>query len=484
MNEELRTGLNHASSRKARIRELSDRLAGERHEWLQRNAFFHEQDSHYLRSLVAPRSNVLMLGCGTGDLLHSLEPAVAVGVDFSGAMIAEAERRFPAYDFLCGDIEDPACLESVSGTFDYIIIPDTIGSMEDCQTSLSQLHRLCRPETRLIIAYHSWLWEPVLRIAEWTGCKMPQVEQNYLSTEDIANLMKLAGFGVVKREWRQLLPLRLWGLGSFVNRYIATLPVVRRLCLRNYVVGRSLQQIRDLHTCSVIVPCRNERGNVEAVVTRTPEFSEHLEIIFVEGHSVDGTLDEIRRVIAACPGRDIKVTQQRGVGKADATYTGFDMAAGDVVMILDADLTTPPEQLPRFWNVLRSGQGEYVNGSRLVYPMERDAMRFLNLVANRGFSMLFTWLLNQRYTDTLCGTKAMAREDYLRMKSLQGFFGDFDPFGDFFLIMASSKLSLGMTEIPVNYAARIYGETQIQRFRNGVQLLRMVFHCYRKLKAF
>jgi glycosyltransferase involved in cell wall biosynthesis len=208
-----------------------------------------------------------------------------------------------------------------------------------------------------------------------------------------------------------------------------------------------------------------------------------MEVIFVEGHSADGTWDEILRVQAAHPQWDIKAVQQKGKGKADAVFTAFDLARGDVLFILDADLTMPPEQLPKFWQALKSGRGEFVNGSRLVYPMESDAMRLLNLIANKTFSLLFTWLLSQRFTDTLCGTKVLRRADYARLKAGRAYFGDFDPFGDFDLIFGAAKLGLKVVEVPIRYASRSYGETQISRFRHGVMLLRMVLFAFLRIKA-
>jgi glycosyltransferase involved in cell wall biosynthesis len=233
----------------------------------------------------------------------------------------------------------------------------------------------------------------------------------------------------------------------------------------------------------VIVPARNERGNIEPAVRRIPRFADDIEIIFVEGHSTDGTWEEIERVAAAYPQYDIKTMRQRGVGKADAVFSAMDRARGDVVMILDADLTMPPEQLPKFWHAIRSGKGEFVNGSRLVYPMEDEAMRFLNLVANRLFSILFTWLLSQRLTDTLCGTKVLRRSDYERLRQGRAYFGDFDPFGDFDLLFGASKLGLKIVEVPIRYGNRAYGETQISRFRHGVMLLRMVLFAFLRVKA-
>jgi hypothetical protein len=349
---------------------------------------------------------------------------------------------------------------------------------------LQGLHRLCTRETRLVIVYYSHLWDPLLTLAEWAGLRMPQPPQNVLSPADVRALADLGDIEIVKSEIRLLSPLRLLGLGRFLNRFLSVLPIFRQLSLRHYSVCRSLRQRHDdVRSASVIIPARNERGNVEAAITRMPKFCDDLEIIFVEGHSRDQTLDEIRRVAAAYPDRDIKVLEQSGVGKADAVFAGFDAARGDVLMILDADLTVPPEQLPKFWHALASGKGEFINGSRLVYPREEEAMQFLNLAANRSFSLLFSWLLNQRFTDTLCGTKVMRRSDYQRLKRGRAYFGDFDPFGDFDLIFGASKLNLRCVEIPIRYASRTYGETQISRFRHGFMLLKMVVFAFFRIKA-
>jgi SAM-dependent methyltransferase len=473
------------SPRKARVLELAQRLAPERNRWIERNAFFYEQDEKYMRFLVPEGLRVLDLGCGTGRMLAALKPARGVGVDISSNMIEIARRDFPDLEFVVGDIEDSAVVSSLTGPFDVIVLSDTIGTLEDCQATFERLHGLCTPDTRLVVAYYSRLWEPVLRVGELIGQKMPILQQNWLSTGDIANLLRLADFDVIKREWRQLLPKRLLGLGTLVNSYIAPWPVIRRACLRNYVVARSMKALtRRALSATVLIPCRNERGNIEAAVTRLPRFCDDIELLFVEGHSRDGTLEEIRRVMAAHPDRDIKVLRQNGTGKGDAVRTGFAAARGDVLMILDADLTMPPEWMPKFYEALVSGKGEFINGTRLAYPMENEAMQLLNHIANRVFSWLFTWLLNQRFTDTLCGTKVLTRKHYLSIAANRGYFGDFDPFGDFDLIFGAAKLNLKVIEIPVAYANRTYGETQISRFRHGWLLLRMVAFAFRKLKAF
>ncbi len=471
--------------RKKRILSLADRLASERHRWIERNRYFYRNDRQYMRFLIPEGVRVLDLGCGIGDLLAALEPSHGVGVDFSSAMVDEARRRYPQLEFHVGDIEDKTFINSMEGPFDYIVLSDVIGSLEDCQATLESLHPLCHSDTRLVVAYYSNYWELILKIAEAIHLKMPQEEQNFFSNDDIVGLMNLTDFEIVRLEWRQLVPRRLLFLGSFVNRYCATLPVVRRFCLRTYIVGRSVHHPKvPPKSATVVVPCRNERGNIEGAVSRMPQFCDDLEILFVEGHSSDGTLDEIYRVIDAHPQQDIKVIQQDGTGKADAVFKAFEQARGDVLMILDGDLTMPPESLPKFWEALASGKGEFINGTRLVYPVEGQEMRFLNYIANRVFALLFSWLLNQRFTDTLCGTKALTRKSYNRIKENRSYFGDFDPFGDFDLIFGAAKLNLRIVEIPIRYVPRTYGETQISRFRDGILLLKMVVFAYRKLKAF
>ena len=314
---------------------------------------------------------------------------------------------------------------------------------------------------------------------------MPQPEQNYLPIKDIAHLLMLSDYDVVKQERRMLVPAGLLGLGNLINRYLSFMPLLRNLTIRNYTVARSLRHA-PLGKCSVsiIVPCRNEKGNIAPAVQRLPAFGKSQEVIFVEGHSSDGTFEEIERVASQYDGdATIRYARQPGVGKGDAMRTGYAMATGDILMILDADLTVAPEDLPKFYQALVTGKGNFINGSRLVYPMESDAMRFLNLIANAMFARLFSWLLNQRISDTLCGTKVLTREHYDRIADNRSYFGDFDPFGDFDLIFGAAKQNFKIVDIPIRYAGRSYGETQISRFRHGLLLLRMVAFAYRKLAA-
>ncbi|MEA2977400.1 MAG: hypothetical protein QOF19_2920 [Alphaproteobacteria bacterium] len=470
--------------RKQAVRRLHDELAVERERWLNKATFFHSEDLRYLNFVVPEGSRILELGCGTGHLLAALKPSYGVGVDFSEGMVAQARKAHPQLTFLQGDVEDADFVVSLPGPFDVILIVDTVGALDDCQKFFESLHALCTRDTRIVVAYFSHLWYPALKVAERLAFRMPQSPQNVFSPKDVQALVSLADFEPVKSEVRLLSPAHIFGLGRLLNRFVAPWPGIRALCLRHYTVCRSLRRIDDgIKSATVVIPARNERGNIEAAVRRMPRFADDIEIIFVEGHSKDGTWEEIQRVIAAYPAETIKAMKQPGKGKADAVFSAFEAATGDVLMILDADLTMPPEQLTAFWQAIRSGKGEFINGSRLVYPMEDEAMRFLNLIANKLFSIIFTWLLSQRFTDTLCGTKVLRRSDYARLKAGRSYFGDFDPFGDFDLIFGASKLNLKVVEIPIRYANRTYGETQISRFRHGLMLLRMVVFAFRRIKA-
>ena len=260
-------------------------------------------------------------------------------------------------------------------------------------------------------------------------------------------------------------------------------PVLGWFCLTVFCVARPVRrEASSTPVVTVVIPARNEAGNIEAAVLRTPVMGASTELIFVEGHSKDNTWAEIQRVAIKYPERNIKIMQQTGKGKGDAVRLGFAAATGDILMILDADLTMPPEELPKFYDVLASGRAEFANGCRLVYPMDKEAMQFLNLCANKAFGLIFSWLLGQPVKDTLCGTKVVSRAHYGRIAASRGYFGDFDPFGDFDLLFGAAKLNLKIADVPIRYKERTYGSTNIQRWKHGWLLLRMVIFAARKLK--
>jgi SAM-dependent methyltransferase len=467
--------------RKEELIRRFDKLAVERSGWIERNQYYYDEQLRYYRFLVPEGLSLLELGCGTGDLLGALNPRRGVGVDFSPEMVHRARESHPSLEFREADIEK---LESWGETFDVIILADVVGHLQDIEETFRSIRAFCRPEARVIISYYNFLWEPVLKLGERLGVKMPQQHQNWLSSEDIGNLLTLSGYQVVKTESRLLVPKRIPWISDFVNRYLGTLPGIRRLSISRYIVARPVGLKRkEKFSVSILIPARNEKGNIESAVKRIPFFGEHQEILFVEGHSTDGTVEEIKRVAQTYPDKNIKWMVQDGQGKGDAVRKGFSAAQGEILMILDADLTVPPEDLPKFYRALVDDLGEFIHGSRLVYPMEKQAMRFMNVLGNKFFSMMFTWILNQRFKDTLCGTKVLFKKDYEKIQANRGYFGEFDPFGDFDLIFGAVKQNLKVLEVPIRYRERTYGSTNIDRLRHGWLLLKMTLFAYRKIKA-
>ena len=457
-----------------------DSVASEQETWRKRSAYYHQQLEKYLQFLIPSGATVLEIGCGAGDLLAALHPREGLGIDISPKMVALAQQKHRALRFQVGDLEQ---LE-IDEKFDYVVLAETIGYADDIQSAFSELHKVCKPNTRVVVIYYNYVWEPVLRCAEAIGLRMKRPLQHWLPLEDLENLLFLNNFEVIKKRYHLLFPVDIPGISTILNRFVANLPLFWRLCVNEIVIARPFGPRRSPQdaTCSVIVPCRNERGNIEQAVSRTPEMGKHTELLFVEGHSEDGTLDECRRVKDKYAQKDITVLVQDGKGKGDAVRKGFAQAKGDVLMILDADLTVPPEELPKFFNALVSGKGEFINGSRLVYQMEDQAMRFLNLLGNKFFGRAFSYLLEQRIRDTLCGTKVIWREDYEKLAAGRDYFGEFDPFGDFDLLFGAAKLNLKIVEIPIRYRNRVYGETQISRFRHALLLFRMTGVALGKLK--
>jgi SAM-dependent methyltransferase len=442
---------------------------------------YHNRLTEIYQFLVAPGQRVLEIGCGQGDLLAALKPAVAVGVDFSGEMIQRATQRHPDLRFVQMD----AHALYLNETFDVIILSDLINDVWDVQAIFERIAPLTTSRTRVIINTYSRLWEHPLILAERLGLSRPKLTQNWLTVEDINGLLGLANFEVI-RHWEEVLcPLPIPFLDRFFNQFVVKTWPFNLGALANFIVAQPARRMKlrdEEPLVSVIVPARNEAGNIERIFERIPDMGRGTELVFVEGHSRDNTYAAIEQAIAAHPERRCKLFRQSKVGKGDAVRLGFAEASGEVVMILDADLTVPPEDLPRFYEVLRAGKAEFVNGVRLIYPMEKQAMRFLNLVGNKFFSLAFSWLLGQSVKDTLCGTKVMWRADYEMIAANRSYFGDFDPFGDFDLLFGSAKLNLKIVDLPIRYRERTYGTTNIQRWRHGLLLLRMVAFAARRIK--
>lgn len=460
-----------------------NRVAREKEKGAGPGAFYHHLIRRYHRFLVPTGLRVLELGCGHGALLDAVKPAFGVGIDFSEQMLRCASQRYPGLIFIQADAHQVP----VQQKFDVIILSDLVNDLWDLQRVLDELHPLCHRGTRLILNFYNNLWRIPLAVVKRLGWGADVLPQNWFAPHDVFNLLELSGFEVVKRAALILLPLAIPLISGLANRLLVNLPPFSWFALVNFTIARPAparqeSKVGQAPAVSVIIPARNEAGNIESIFKRVPSMGRQTELIFVEGHSADNTFAVIQAAMGRFPERKSRLLRQTGRGKGDAVRWGFKEAAGDILMILDADMTVPPEELPRFYEALVSGKGEFVNGVRLVYPLENQAMRFFNMAGNKFFSLAFSWLLGQPINDTLCGTKVLWKKDYESIAANRRYFGKFDPFGDFDLLFGAAKLNFKIVEIPIRYRARSYGRTNIDRWRHGWLLIKMVFFAARRIK--
>jgi len=472
--------------RRQQTRELLSSVASIREGWMKRNCYYYSKVRQLLSFLVEPEKKVLSIRCGVGQQLADVKAAAGVGMEISPEMSELARLRHPEFQFEVGFPDAPAFSTVLErhGTFDYILfngIDDTV----DVQAALANLRKAADRHSRIIVLSYNHLWEPLYRLAEKLRLKVPTVDQNWLSHDDIVNFLDLTGYEWLKTYRAVLFPKYIPGLSEFLNGFCARFPGLNALCMLQVHVARLRPEPVDPKTLrvSVVIPCKDEQGNIEAAVVRMPKLGAHTEILFCDDRSSDGTADEVRRMQSARASQDIQLVPGPGICKSRNVWTGFEHATGDVLMILDADLTTMPEELPYFLELLSSGRAEFVNGSRLVYPMPRAAMKPANMLGNKFFGMAFSYLLGQRVKDTLCGTKVLWRHDWERMKPLLGSWGTSDRWGDYELLFGAAKLNLRIRDLPVHYQERLYGSTKMTKvFQNGLVMLRMCFFGFLKLK--
>ncbi|OQA36393.1 MAG: Poly-beta-1,6-N-acetyl-D-glucosamine synthase [Candidatus Dependentiae bacterium ADurb.Bin331] len=460
-----------------KLTDISSTIQKPYYYWLKKNWYYHFFVTQFYQWAVEPGSVVLQIGCKTGYILDAVKPRIGVGVEAENECRESAQQQFSCYQFVqtIPEINDQK--------FDYIILSSTLMETEDIQLLLLSLQRFCSSHTRIIIDGYSFLWEPLLWCAQKCGLRRQTIFKNWLSQTDIENFLYLSNFEKITNGRRMLFPWYIPGISYVLNRLLAYIPLVNRLCLIEWTIARSIAKKEIMNpTVSVIVPCRNERGTIETIVTNMPQFGQNTEIIFVEGHSTDGTLNEIERVASLYPEKNVRCFVQTGADKGDAVRLGFSMAHNDILMIFDGDNTVPMHELPLFVQALIIGKGELINGSRFVYAMETGATRFLNVWVNYCFSLGFSWLLGQSVEDTLCGTKVLLKKDYERIARNRSYFGEVDPFSDFDLLFGAAKLQLKIVDIPVHYKRRTYGSPQVRYFYHGFILLRMWFFALGKFK--
>lgn len=462
-------------------RERQRQYASKRPGFVASNHYYYEQVRRLLRFVVEPGKRILEVRCLDGHLLNALEPSYGLGIEITEEMVGVARRQYPHLDFLCADPEQAP----VEGKFDYILVSNLF-DVVDVLALLRRLTPLCEPHTRVLIYSFNPLWEPVMEWGSASGMRTPFQEPNWLSVPDLIGFLNLSGFSPIRVHRNVLVPKNIPGLAWLGNRFLAHLPGFRRLCLVELLVARPqpVQVGEGRVSVSVVIPCRNERDNVEPAVQRIPRMGSETEIIFCDDHSTDGTAEEVRRMQSAYPDKNIRLVTGPGICKAENVWTGFRAARGDILMILDGDLTTMPEELPYFYKALTERRAEFANGSRLIYPMQKLAMKSANFLGNKLFSLAFSYLLDRRVKDTLCGTKVLWQRDWKRLERLLGSWGVRDLWGDYELLFGAARLQLAIEDVPVHYQERIYGVTKMTRvFANGLRMLRMCWAAWRKLKG-
>lgn len=437
---------------------------------------YHALVERICRARVPRGATVLEIGSGNGDLLAALEPSRGVGVDVSPRMVEHAQRRHPELDFVCVTGEDL----DLGERFDWIVMSDLLPYVADLQRLLEAVRAHCHPRTRVLLGSYSQAWRPLLTVAARVGLRPNRPIRNWVAPRDVSNLLVLAGIEPVAERAEILLPLEAGALSRLLNGILVRLPGLRALAFTFWVIGRPERSPLPESGVSVVVPCRNEAGNIPGIVRRVPEMGTGTEIVFVEGGSTDETRATIERAIHESD-RDMRLVAQSGKGKGNAVAEGFDAARHDLLMILDADLTVAPEDLPKFYEALARGTGELINGSRLVYGMDAGAMRFLNLLGNKAFGWLVSFILGQYVKDTLCGTKALHRAHWEDIQEVSRELGQQDPWGDYNLLFGASLLGLQIVNVPVRYSARRYGDTNMQRFSHGGTLAGVALAGLRRL---
>ncbi|MCC7050316.1 MAG: glycosyltransferase [Bacteroidia bacterium] len=463
-----------------KIRTKNEEITTRRKTWIKNNSYYYRQLINSLKFIIEPGAKILHIRCSVGFLLNELSPSLGVGVDDTQQQINEAKKSYPHLTFYNQSAEQFLPTNEV---FDYVLI-SSIEDIVDIKAVLDSIKPNVNNRTRIIITHYNYLWNPLVKLAERLNMKLPQKLHNWISFNDLTNFLQLSGYeGVINRSFI-LIPFNIPIISYLVNRFFARLPFFNLFTMMRLTVARLVPETdTNDYSVSIVIPCRNEAGNIEDAVTRIPKLGSNVEIIFGDDKSTDGTPEKVKEMMAKYPEKNIRLVNSPGICKAYNVWTCFDAAKNDILMILDADLTVVPEELPYFYEAIAKHRGEFINGSRLVYPMHNNAMPFFNTLGNKFFSLAFTYILDTPIKDTLCGTKVIWRSDFEKVKKLRGTWGVDDRWGDYELIFGAAKQHLKIIDLPVHYYERVYGETKMtNRVKNGLVMLKMCRAALMKIK--
>lgn len=420
--------------------------------------YYHERIRKTFSFIIPPNKKILFLGADDAKILASLRPAkgtVAISTAYESYLPKEK--------------------------FDYIILNGVLGQTTDMLRILKNILRACHPSTRILIYQYNYLWQWVLAIAEKLRLKRKEGVQNWLSVNDLKTYLEGADFQVTRIFRRTIFPFNFFGLGRILNFIDAIIPFFDFLKLDQFIISRPEPYLfpKELpESLTICITVRNEKGNIEKIVKSIPKICKEQEILFVEGHSTDGTRKEILRMINQYPDKSIRVMGQPGIGQGDATRVGFKAAKGEIIIIYEGDGTSDPGDIKYFYDAMTSGRFEFIEGSRFVYPLDNKTMPVINQLGNIFFAKWFSFFLGQKTTDVLSGIKSILKKDYNLLFERWGFLGFEDPFGDFELLYGAARMGLKFGEIPMRYYPRTYGETKTKPFTHGLYLLKMAAKGY------
>lgn len=455
------------------IRKHFDSIAEDYPRWRRMNAYYNDQLVHWCRSRVPPGRRILDFGCGRGSVLSALEPSQGTGIDLSGEMIRYAKTDHPRLDFERTPIEE----FRPRSEYDAVLCVNTLEYTWDVGAVLDKIHSVLRDNGRVLIATGNPLWSRIFRWASSWGLRMPECTRLFLTNKDLENLLSLHGFDVADSRMALPVPKLIPVLGPLLNWLVPRLPLVSYLlCSTQLITARKVPPVRKDYSVSIVVPCHNEAGNVERCVRETGKLGLRTELIFVDDGSTDGTAQAIRPELN--PELEVKVLRyEPNRGKSFAVQTGFAAATGDILMVLDADLTTHPSELRPLYEAFASGRAEFVNCTRFIYPGEQRSMHLANYIGNKFFAILVSLVMEARVSDTLCGTKAMFRWDYRHMTMGR------DPWGDYDFLFGAAQQRLVIRELPVHYRERRAGQSKMKTLRHALNLFRMCWHGFWQVKT-
>lgn len=419
--------------------------------------YYHTRIKKTFSFIIPPNKKILFFGSNSKEILAPLRPAKVISIKTDYQSYIPKEK------------------------FDYIILNGALGQSTDMLQVLKHLLRACHPSTRILIYQYNYLWQWILSIAENLNLKRKEGVQNWLSVKDLKTYLNGASFQVTRIFRRTIFPLQFFGLGNLLNFIGVLIPFFDFFKLDQFIIARPEPHLfpqQSPKSLTICITVRSEKDNIEPIVKSIPKICRQQEILFVEGHSTDGTKQEILRVKKKYPHKNIRVMGQPGIGQGDATRVGFKAAKGEIIIIYEGDKTADPRDIQYFYQAMRSGKYEFIEGTRFVYPINNKTMPIINQLGNIFFAKWFSFFLGHRTTDVLCGVKSILKRDFDLLYKRWGFLGFEDPFGDFELIYGATRMGLKFGEIPAHYYPRTYGETKTKPFAHGFYLLKMAAKGY------